>query len=113
MTLPLIGITMGDPAGIGPEICAKALTTPEIQMIANCVVIGDRKAIREGLKVAKIQNIEINSIKLDREIRSPNKFLITSIYKCNFPIRLNLFYRFKIILIKRKSSINYSKFFLL
>ncbi|MFH1684599.1 MAG: 4-hydroxythreonine-4-phosphate dehydrogenase PdxA [Candidatus Margulisiibacteriota bacterium] len=63
MVKPVIGITMGDPAGIGPEICAKALTSSEIQVIANCVVIGDRKAIRQGLKVAKIANVEINPIK--------------------------------------------------
>ncbi len=24
--LPLLGITMGDPGGIGPEVCAKALS---------------------------------------------------------------------------------------
>lgn len=63
MVKPIIGVTMGDPAGIGPEICAKALTSAEIQLIANCVVIGDRKALRQGLKVAKIPNIEINPIK--------------------------------------------------
>lgn len=63
MVKPVIGITMGDPAGIGPEICAKALTSSEIQVIANCVVIGDRKVLRQGLKVAKIANIEINPIK--------------------------------------------------
>jgi 4-hydroxythreonine-4-phosphate dehydrogenase len=54
---------MGDPAGIGPEICAKALTNAEIQIAANCLVIGDHKAMRLGLKVAKIPNVEINSIK--------------------------------------------------
>jgi 4-hydroxy-L-threonine phosphate dehydrogenase PdxA len=58
MPKPIIGITMGDPAGIGPEICAKALTSPEIQMIANCLVIGDRKAMRQGLKVAKIPKVQ-------------------------------------------------------
>jgi len=63
MVKPIVGVTMGDPAGIGPEICAKALTSPEVQMIADCVVIGDRKAMRQGLKVAKISNIEINPIK--------------------------------------------------
>jgi 4-hydroxy-L-threonine phosphate dehydrogenase PdxA len=63
MHKPIIGVTMGDPAGIGPEICAKALTASEIQLIANCLVIGDRKAMRSGLKAAKIQNIEINPIK--------------------------------------------------
>ena len=61
--LPLIAVTMGDPAGIGPEICAKALTAQEVQVIANCLVIGERKAMRQGLKIAKIPNIEINPIK--------------------------------------------------
>ena len=28
---PVIGITMGDPAGIGPEVIVKALAEPEIQ----------------------------------------------------------------------------------
>lgn len=50
---------MGDPAGIGPEICAKAVTNPEIQLLANCIVIGDRKAMRKALKT----KLEINSIK--------------------------------------------------
>ncbi len=63
MPKPVIGITMGDPAGIGPEICAKALTSGEIKNIADCVVIGDRRSIRQGLKIAGTPGIEINSIK--------------------------------------------------
>ncbi len=63
MDKPVIGITMGDPAGIGPEICAKALTNQEVQMSANCLVIGDRRAMRQALKTSKISNIEINPIK--------------------------------------------------
>lgn len=63
MVKPIIGVTMGDPAGIGPEICARSLTNYEIQAIANCLIIGDRKSIREGLTVSKIPDIEINSIK--------------------------------------------------
>lgn len=60
---PIVGVTMGDPAGIGPEICAKALTQGELRKTANCVVIGDRRGIRQGLKIAGIEGIEINSIK--------------------------------------------------
>jgi 4-phospho-D-threonate 3-dehydrogenase / 4-phospho-D-erythronate 3-dehydrogenase len=63
MNKPIIGVTMGDPAGIGPEVCAKALVNSEIQVISNCLVIGDKKAMRQALKVAKIPNIEINPIK--------------------------------------------------
>ena len=38
---PLIGVTMGDPAGIGPEIIAKALAGPDLYRIARPLVIGD------------------------------------------------------------------------
>ena len=45
MNRPLICIPMGDPAGIGPEIVLKAVMDPEIQTIARCLVVGDRKVI--------------------------------------------------------------------
>ena len=64
---PILGITMGDPSGNGPEITVKALTRPEIYEQCRPVVIGDGKCIEaakimvkgaENLKVNKIQNIE-------------------------------------------------------
>jgi 4-hydroxythreonine-4-phosphate dehydrogenase len=39
-TRPTIGITMGDPCGIGPEIVAKALADGELRARANYVVFG-------------------------------------------------------------------------
>lgn len=39
--LPIIGITMGDPAGIGPEIIAKALTDRAVYDVCRPVVLGD------------------------------------------------------------------------
>ncbi|HLN14795.1 MAG TPA: 4-hydroxythreonine-4-phosphate dehydrogenase PdxA, partial [bacterium] len=38
---PLIGVTMGDPAGIGPEIIAKALAGPELYETSRPLVVGD------------------------------------------------------------------------
>lgn len=38
---PLIALTTGDPAGIGPEIILKALARPEVQAACRCVVVGD------------------------------------------------------------------------
>jgi 4-hydroxythreonine-4-phosphate dehydrogenase len=38
---PIIAITMGDPAGIGPEIVLKALADPMIRRIARTLVLGD------------------------------------------------------------------------
>jgi 4-hydroxythreonine-4-phosphate dehydrogenase len=41
MTLPIIGITMGDPTGIGPEIIVKALTMTEPFQFCRPFVFGD------------------------------------------------------------------------
>ncbi len=43
--LPFIGITMGDPAGVGPEIAVKALLDGHIYKICHPVVIGDANII--------------------------------------------------------------------
>jgi len=39
--LPCIAITMGDPAGIGPEILLKALSREEIYRVSKPLVLGD------------------------------------------------------------------------
>lgn len=38
---PVIGITMGDPVGIGPEIIVKALEAPALSALCRPLVIGD------------------------------------------------------------------------
>jgi 4-phospho-D-threonate 3-dehydrogenase / 4-phospho-D-erythronate 3-dehydrogenase len=48
MTRPTIAITMGDPAGIGPEIIMKALALPNTQAICNALVIGDADRLRKA-----------------------------------------------------------------
>jgi len=49
---PIIGITMGDAAGIGPEIINKALSLEEIYGVCRPVVIGDAKVLDDSQKVA-------------------------------------------------------------
>ena len=50
---PIIGITMGDPSGIGPEIIIKALSDPKIYDICRPVVLGDAGALSANLKGLK------------------------------------------------------------
>ena len=38
--IPIIGVTMGDPLGIGPEVVVKALADPELHARARFVVYG-------------------------------------------------------------------------
>jgi 4-hydroxythreonine-4-phosphate dehydrogenase len=46
---PRIGITMGDPAGVGPEITAKALALPEVAGSCRAVVIGSGDALAAAM----------------------------------------------------------------
>lgn len=39
--LPVIGMMIGDPAGIGPEVCVRAAASPEIAGLCRPVLIGD------------------------------------------------------------------------
>ena len=59
-TRPIIGVTMGDPAGIGPEIVIKALLNPEVQRISRPIVIGDYNVLKHTLKMLKVEGLEIN-----------------------------------------------------
>jgi 4-hydroxythreonine-4-phosphate dehydrogenase len=45
---PLLAITMGDPAGIGPEIVVKALTHADVYQRARPLVIGDRRTLERA-----------------------------------------------------------------
>ncbi|HMK82314.1 MAG TPA: 4-hydroxythreonine-4-phosphate dehydrogenase PdxA, partial [Candidatus Bathyarchaeia archaeon] len=58
---PRIGITMGDPAGIGPEITCKIFSMREIYDYSRPLVVGDSTCLKEGMTIAKV-NLHINSI---------------------------------------------------
>jgi len=58
---PRIAITLGDPAGIGPEIIAKTLADPETYRVCSPLVVGEGNAMRMGLEVAD-QRLKVNVI---------------------------------------------------
>jgi 4-hydroxythreonine-4-phosphate dehydrogenase len=45
---PLVALTMGDPAGIGPEIVARALGDPGVTAAARCLVFGDARLLKKA-----------------------------------------------------------------
>lgn len=51
MTLPIIGITMGDPTGIGPEIIVKALSMKEPFQACRPFVFGDREVLLKTIEM--------------------------------------------------------------
>jgi 4-phospho-D-threonate 3-dehydrogenase / 4-phospho-D-erythronate 3-dehydrogenase len=46
MPLPLIAVTMGDPAGVGPEVCLQLLANKEVREFATPLVFGDLAILR-------------------------------------------------------------------
>ncbi|HEX7787371.1 MAG TPA: 4-hydroxythreonine-4-phosphate dehydrogenase PdxA [Methylomirabilota bacterium] len=50
---PVLGITMGDPAGVGPEIIARALAQPSVLASCRPVVIGDRSVMEATLTLLR------------------------------------------------------------
>jgi 4-hydroxythreonine-4-phosphate dehydrogenase len=54
--LPRIGITMGDPAGIGPEVVLKAVAEDEIRRVCVPVIIGDAQALAHTARTLDLQS---------------------------------------------------------
>lgn len=51
MEKPIIAVTMGDPAGIGPEIVAKSIADKATYDVARCIVIGDKKVMEKAIEI--------------------------------------------------------------
>jgi 4-hydroxythreonine-4-phosphate dehydrogenase len=49
MTLPVVAITMGDAAGVGPEIVVKALDRPEVYDRCRPLVVGDARRLARAV----------------------------------------------------------------
>lgn len=60
-SLPLLAVTMGDPAGTGPELITKALTDPEILSICRPVVVGDVSVLEKAKGYTGIE-VEIHAL---------------------------------------------------
>lgn len=62
--MKIIGITMGDPASIGPEITAKALSDPLVYTRCKPLVVGDVPVMEEALKITGLSDrLKIHGIK--------------------------------------------------
>ena len=65
---PVIVITLGDVSGIGPEVVAKALKSPEMYSLSRPVIIGARVAVRQALSLVE-NEAEIKVIRSPEEAR--------------------------------------------
>lgn len=63
---PLIAVPIGDPAGVGPEIVAKALNRDKVNEAADVIVIGDRSIMEKAIVIANTGMI-INEVERPAE----------------------------------------------
>jgi 4-phospho-D-threonate 3-dehydrogenase / 4-phospho-D-erythronate 3-dehydrogenase len=54
MTLPLLALTLGDPAGIGPEIVVRSMADPDVRAAGRCLAVGDPAAVSRALEVCDL-----------------------------------------------------------
>ncbi len=51
MRKPVIAVTMGDPAGIGPEVIAKAIPHDWVLKACTLLIIGSERALRRAMRI--------------------------------------------------------------
>ncbi len=66
-SLPIIGITMGDPSGVGPEIIVKALADPSLFQTCRPIVLGDPGALSSAMPGLRAEALHL--IQEPREAR--------------------------------------------
>ena len=68
---PILAVTMGDPAGIGPEIILKALNQPRVWRVCCPIVIGSIPVMK---KTAKALRLPMKVVKIDGHSASMGSF---------------------------------------
>jgi 4-hydroxythreonine-4-phosphate dehydrogenase len=68
MTHPLIGITMGDPCGVGPEIIVKSFARRDVQERIAAVVLGDPDRLRQAAGLTRC-GVEVREVQRCAEVR--------------------------------------------
>jgi 4-hydroxythreonine-4-phosphate dehydrogenase len=71
MNRPTIALTMGDAAGIGPEIIVKALAAPAVHAFCKPLVIGDAGRLRQAHSIVG-SAVDIRALRDPAEARFPD-----------------------------------------
>lgn len=69
-----IGVPLGDPAGIGPEIVVKSIAREEVNDYANVVVFGNKEILEKAIQVCNV-DMKINVIENPQDGIYNNKTL--------------------------------------
>jgi 4-phospho-D-threonate 3-dehydrogenase / 4-phospho-D-erythronate 3-dehydrogenase len=71
---PFLGLTIGDPAGIGPEIVAKAVTQEEVRAACRLLIIGEAEIMRRAIRLCHL-DLLVRSIASPAEVTADPGYL--------------------------------------
>jgi len=57
-----IAMTMGDPAGIGSEICVRALSREDVYQKCRPLIVGDARCILDAIHFTGVDELEVNPV---------------------------------------------------
>lgn len=60
---PIIGITMGDPASIGPELCIRALAEESLYETCKPLIVGDSSIILRAMNIPGMPRLTVHPIR--------------------------------------------------
>ena len=85
---PLLGVTLGDPCGIGPEVVLRALADPHAGTAARFVVFGSGDILRHVAEKFRLRPPAIVEVEATENIEGrPGPFLIDSV-RCRLDFAL-------------------------
>lgn len=82
MAMPLVAVSLGDPAGIGPEIVAEAATRKSVRSACRLAVFGDEGVLEIARKARRIAKnaesaialvVPVTSLKVSGSLPKPGK----------------------------------------
>ncbi|HZG67795.1 MAG TPA: 4-hydroxythreonine-4-phosphate dehydrogenase PdxA, partial [Herpetosiphonaceae bacterium] len=64
---PLLAITTGDPAGIGPEVTLKALAEGDVYSWCRPLVLGDTRILRRAMEATRLEQLGLRTVQIVNE----------------------------------------------
>ncbi len=77
--LPIIGITLGDPTGVGPEIIVKALSKRRLFQVCRPVVLGDQGVLLKTIEMLGMRTAVEVLQEIPEEGYSPRKIFLLAV----------------------------------
>jgi 4-hydroxythreonine-4-phosphate dehydrogenase len=76
---PLVAVTAGDAAGIGPEVIAKSLQRPELLKVCRVLIVGDARIFTQSKFAAYLPHLQVIG-QLPQETRSLNSITLLDLH---------------------------------